>query len=105
MSKHTPGPWCADKIAPYIMAHTTEHGHIHTVAIITEEGTGLLEGNPKANKHLIAAAPDLLAACKEAATYLTEVGPLLDAGYPESGCDEIIAMLTAAAAKTEGGQK
>ena len=54
--KHTPGPWkvkdgviyCADGIPPFDATHTRIDG----------------KGEWEANVHLIAAAPELLAACK-----------------------------------------
>jgi hypothetical protein len=67
MTKHTPGPW------------VDQCGHIHgagNVAVATiddnmsdervREGSTLYPGQPEgqANAHLIAAAPDLLAACE-----------------------------------------
>ena len=54
MSKHTPGPWSADKWATgYTVSSDLEH---YSVCHLEECN------NDEANAHLIAAAPELLAA-------------------------------------------
>lgn len=58
MSGHTPGPWevCGHDVrGPYAMGDSERPGlHVCTVA-----------GGDKDNAHLIAAAPELLAACRK----------------------------------------
>ncbi len=70
MTKHTPGPWEVDSDERtgivYISSHligshdVCDLYHVADCEIITKE-------NAMANAHLIAAAPDLLEACKAAA--------------------------------------
>jgi hypothetical protein len=62
-TRHTPGPWEAfdgyDESNPRWTIETT-----HTTIAYVREST--FNPNPKATAHLIAAAPDLLEACKAA---------------------------------------
>ena len=61
---HTPGPWYVYPQSDYITAHDTDDS-LFAVATVTTEIDGLLEGDPQANARLIAAAPDLLEACRQ----------------------------------------
>lgn len=62
MSGHTPGPWLAlPTVAPRGW-NIEARGCTYTVAI-ARDGTGAPEN--EANAHLIAAAPELLAACRK----------------------------------------
>ncbi len=68
MAEHTPGPWHLQEL-PYddafrISGESTLH------LTVTECADGYIPGQNEANAHLIAAAPDLLAACVEARRYL-----------------------------------
>ena len=69
MSKHTPGPWKAHFNVPFaaIEGHIikTDYGAQCPIASLWVGGG--TEGKPRqiANSHLIAAAPELLAACKD----------------------------------------
>ena len=61
MSKHTPGPWKMDVVLPLCVIQDNEDG----------EGIATIEGDNrfsevKGNARLIAAAPDLLEAAREA---------------------------------------
>ena len=62
-SKHTPGPWEAGDLEPF-----TDGGATYVYADKAPEGKRLpaiaLEPNSETNARLIAAAPDLLEACK-----------------------------------------
>lgn len=83
MSSHTPGPWRAEKGCRRGLAYVMSGD----VAICRcYEGDDLM-----ANAGLIAAAPDLLAACKQA---------VLD--VEERGASSLMQMLKAAIAKAEG---
>jgi len=88
MSKHTPGPWEYDKSQP-------DHGWT-----IKQKGTNPGTGDPEgvvgcsewiwiedANGYLMAAAPDLLEACKEA---LTDYECCVETGHfgPKEGAME-----------------
>ena len=63
--KHTPGPWYAS--GSYI--EKTPSGHRFTIAEVFRHNVGQC----KANARLIAAAPDLLAACELALTLLEDL--------------------------------
>ena len=54
MSKHTPGPWTADYNKPYDQWWVSQF-----------DGNPVATTKQEPNAHLIAAAPDLLAALKE----------------------------------------
>ena len=64
--KHTPGPWYRDDLLPpngrTVIARTT--GGI-PISATTDDWIGY-EGEDEANAHLIAAAPELLEALKDA---------------------------------------
>ena len=63
-TKHTPGPW---KLAMHATAYrAVESTHTAPAAVVCEIKTPGIE-NPIANAHLIAAAPELLAALAEVA--------------------------------------
>lgn len=61
MSKHTPGPWTffINKLGGHVNGGGKRIARVH----ITKDRMFVSE--PEANARLIAAAPDLLAACKE----------------------------------------
>lgn len=62
MSKHTPGPWNWENDRTILVAENGER-----IASDADAQYDLLDGpNADANANLIAAAPDLLAACKAA---------------------------------------
>jgi hypothetical protein len=93
MSKATPGPWQirskqdGDKVHRSVVGRHDRWGH----PIVCDLSGSI---DDEANANLIAAAPDLLAACKAARTYLDHVDtddwpPALDA------------ILTAAIARAE----
>src|SRR6476646_6775635 len=69
MSKHTPGPWRPSYDRGYFVE--TDHddkpssGNVCNI----EQGDGCSKEEAQANARLIAAAPDLLKACKAMVTY------------------------------------
>lgn len=94
MNKHTPSPW------KWSLSRTVWHLH----APQSSRG-GLLISAPKdragedhsedvANRLLIEAAPDLLAACEAAHKYLHD--------YPRSDPGALVAIISAAIAKAKG---
>lgn len=89
MSKHTKGPWNA--------LPADEYGMIDVLANTDMEGTLVSRlyvcpnAEEKANANLIAAAPDLLDACKRALLYL---------GTPKQS--QIAELLATSIAKAEG---
>ena len=94
MSKHTPGPWEVERSlnGDYSVRHTATGNHpICDVFYVTETG--------QANASLIAAAPDLLAACKA----LLEMPMLTDKTYDQ--VQAVRKLATAAIAKATGEAK
>lgn len=90
-AKHTPGPWILDEYGPEFTMRTVRGkslGGGTEVAIIT---TGSYSDEvEEANARLIAAAPELLEACKQA-----------EWQYEQLGDSRAIKMLRAAIAKAE----
>lgn len=99
-SKHTPGPWTAIKATYSDDRGTNDFWHV----AYTDRGktwsmkTAGDEG--RANAYLIAAAPDLLAACKRMLAANEDICGTVPAGWIEA--DEALA---AAIASAEGGAK
>lgn len=81
---HTPGPWHLDPFRKYANVHGEVMSHLARVPIDTAEA--------EANARLIAAAPDLLEACREALSILDY----------ERADVETRAQVYAAIAKAEG---
>ena len=71
-ASHTPGPWeKTDYLTNYLIAGgINESGHKKRVAIVDRPISGFRTSEYAANALLIAAAPDLLAACEEAVEIL-----------------------------------
>lgn len=77
MSKHTPGPWYADKIADRNAFNIFPHGA--TLALVQVAPPAHDGAHPyglavEANARLIAAAPDLLQDLRAAACYIDALG-------------------------------
>lgn len=89
MSKHTPGPWFATVQPGQVVG---VHTYTHQVMYGDDCIASLLT---KADAHLIAAAPDLLEACK-AASKIVHAANTTEA-------DQVYDTLCAAIAKAEGG--
>ena len=99
-TKHTPGPWVAVKLQDRTAYNIFVPGHC--TALLTLEpgkydGASPLCENVQANARLIAAAPDLLAALREAfrAFAFYDEGPVW--------ADSTIAKARAAIARATGG--
>jgi hypothetical protein len=95
--EHTPGPW---EVFPGERFHPGIEGMDGKISVVIyadqDEDYGVHGRTPEealANAHLIAAAPDLLAACKQAYLLAYQLGS--DAG------DELADLLTAAMSKAE----
>ena len=101
-AKHTPGPWKQGENPMDIIASSDGQWDIATVAencgANDDENTPPdCDGESLANAHLIAAAPDLLAACK----FFIETNRIH--GYEfDSNEPAVFAAITAAIAKAEG---
>ena len=70
MTEHTPGPW----IRYGLQVEATPSGHRYDIAYIASWSPYLTPELTNANGNLIAAAPDLLAACQEALQQLNAEG-------------------------------
>lgn len=102
-AKFTPGPWAvADyNIHQVIAVHDgpdIDGRHQHTICNTSDEYSKARFDEQSANARLIAAAPDLLAACRAAlATHSCETS---EPGLPT--LQEVESVLLAAIAKAEG---
>jgi hypothetical protein len=100
MSKRTPGPWVVygNRIFP-----KGKSSNIATASImnfeLNHDGTQRPCKEMEANAKLIAAAPDLLAACKCA------IEQIMNAGMEDFLDSYVIQELSEAIQKAEGGQK
>ncbi len=94
---HTPGPWKLHDPRPTPFDVVAEvNGDQMPIVQLTHWGTSRMGDECQANACLIAAAPDLLKACKTAM-------PILHwANCHGSRCDEAIAQVLTALAKAEG---
>ena len=95
MSKHTPGPWKAEGWESVVVNDTNGN----TLVLMPGASYGLAA--VKANARLIAAAPDLLAACKAVDDAWTGG----ENGDWRGALDRALGMARAAIAKAEGGAK
>lgn len=94
--KHTPGPWSVAKARDGYFVHAGQRPGIDTIADVADWPVGGLEPErSQGNAFLIAAAPDLLAACKLAESAIGGDGePAVSAAAME--------VLDRAIAKAEG---
>lgn len=102
-AKHTPGPWTygGHLFDSRIMAEEAPSSwSSRTIAVVdhTEDEMG------EANAHLIAAAPDLLAACTHALNALERVAHTVDREELDAVV-EVAALTRAAIAKARGESK
>jgi len=97
MSKHTPGPWKVSIFGDIETEKTDEYG-IAIRRIAYDEGC-LGGGNEEdqANARLIAAAPELLEACKAVVKWAEVFGPITS-----ENIEPFIQQCGAAIAKAEG---
>ncbi len=110
MAKHTPGPWVFDGSGIHKEAVTmVEFGleiHVQRIAAIyvaddfeftSSEAEERFQAEAEANAHLIAAAPDLLAACESV------IARISDPSVDREKDDESLRLLRAAIARAKGG--
>ena len=95
MSKHTPGPWAASSASSVVGALVGASATYHVAAVMPQ----LDKAEVEANARLIAAAPELLEACKAVEEWWLREGKHEFLGAPAG-----IFMLRAAIQKAEGGQ-
>ena len=98
MSKHTKTPWTIDNEAdrigtPYIFGVSQQTGEAYCIAEIR------IGARMEADARLIAAAPELLEACKEVEAWWLREGKNEFIGAPAG-----MFMLRAAIQKAEGGE-
>jgi len=102
MAKHTPGPWHIEEHGIYVKNRVWVSADRVRVAVVDQEYIG---GEPAtlsiANARLIAAAPDLLAACKSVLVWF-ERWAWDEDEPPASWGWELKDELAAAIAKAEG---
>ena len=91
--KHTPGEW---RVIAHSIIIADESG------ICKLFGEGMNFGEQIANARLIAAAPDLLAACKSARFEMAGLVNQFGLGFTKPEEHPVIARLDAAIAKAEG---
>jgi hypothetical protein len=107
-AKHTPGPWIVGdqrrRDPGCILIHTSSGESIASAwNLMRPDGSGP-DTPMEANARLIAAAPDLLAACKSAMELLDGLGGADVLGdFFAARADDESAKLMAAIAKAEGG--
>ena len=99
--KHTPGPWKISNYRPYqIIARNPKES---TYGVGDDKFPTLAEPcgeNKQANAKLIAAAPDLLEACKEAKEYFDQTADV-DDGIPNEEMNLLVGI-TQVINKAEG---
>jgi len=110
-AKHTPGPWIVCTMDDSDNALSIEQDRLargdeepSIVAEVDLCGDGIDRTTGEANARLIAAAPDLLAACEESLRVLT-LESVTDRLYTQPGMEqgyEAIDILRAAIAKATG---
>ena len=96
MAEHTPGPWTVSDTHPSDgwMGWNVKGGRAYICAVV--DGCQSVDEN-YANACLIAAAPDLLAACETAKRFLLDC--MDDSVDPGETIEDVIAALCAAIAK------
>lgn len=77
-TKHTPGPWQYDGMWSLIMAGKYEIAAIHAARFAEETSRRKRLDEVQANARLIAAAPELLEACKRALSAIEALPPRLN---------------------------
>lgn len=77
MSKHTPGPWISTGLYGGYIVRMRPDGTRQILAEVMYNGNE--QETVAANRRLLAAAPDLLAACEQALALLGDTDPYLRA--------------------------
>lgn len=72
-TKHTPGPWKYDGMWSLVMAGKYEIAAIHAARFAEDTKKRKRLDESQANARLIAAAPDLLEACKQSERLITQI--------------------------------
>lgn len=111
MSKHTPGPWqTSTRTKPRggLTVFSTVNGVADALIAQVSEGESYEDRaiqvtESDANACLIAAAPDLLEACKTAVDFIDQFVVDADAGAQDPDAQAAHAELIAAIAKARGG--
>lgn len=93
MSQHTPGPWYSFQCLPPSIAWSINQSEKSVVASVSGSALHRPDKESEANARLIAAAPELLAACREALYWM---------GQESRGEENCVNLLRVAIAKAEG---
>jgi hypothetical protein len=95
MSKHTPKPWKRDGDAVFVDVGSKPTNGYRRIANVCTDGFGEVDPECVANGDLIAAAPELLAACKLAIAALSQNATFpADLRLIRMTCAEAIAKAT-----------
>ena len=113
-SKHTPGPWMAASKASSIVGLPVVAKTGRSIASVTFFNLGERfdhhEQESYANARLIAAAPGMLAALKEAADFMSDIARDHHPNWRPEMCDpdsvlgKVYAAIARAEGRSEGGQ-
>lgn len=112
MTKHTPGPWTVEEYgdadSPSLVIHKDG---VTRVCFLATPGSHGDQAKIEADAHLIAAAPDMLAALRAASGYLLNAKIDLETGAPKrtalgtiDGGIKVVAAAIAKATGTGGAQ-
>lgn len=93
MTTHTPAPWSFDSTRDYSPKRVIRHNGLVVCVLLDSKA----DDEAEADARLIAAAPDLLAACKAASHFLSVAGSVC----PSPQEREVLDMLDEAIAKAE----
>lgn len=101
-ANHTPGPWCVDGEDYFAKVVSKDGWTIAETSHIHDGDLGKAEDIHLANMRLIAAAPDLLAACEASLALLTKYGEGRFACAAFESERKLIHQLRAAITKAKG---
>ena len=99
MANHTPGPWEAARLKRHariyvdVSQEARERGGPRSIASVCCDKSQMHQGEAEANARLIAAAPDLLAACEGCLAYLESKA--LSINVPDSEANDAADMTAA----------
>ena len=101
--EHTPGPWRAAKMHTLVGIRAGSGASVKRIARVykASTATGITDAEGEANAQLIAAAPNLLAACRATLDGIDHA--CRDDGWRDSMLHTLIPRLAAAIARAEGG--
>lgn len=101
---HTPGPWRVGDAGFTVFGPKREAPSPVRIATMPGIGTPIPTDAVRANARLIAAAPDLLAACEDAAESLARL-PDVDGAWRATCLAQLRAAIARARGEAEGGAR